>query len=103
VSSRQLLLIQPHNHGTAPAIAFSLTYIHAIDSEAVEDFFPSDHHLADDEAFTARMELAFAQAEQHAERVLLLGVAPDSPEEAYWNRVAKAFGKPGSSRLACLV
>jgi len=40
-------------------------------SEAVVDFFPSDHHLADDEAFTARMELAFAQAEQHAERVLL--------------------------------
>jgi len=40
-------------------------------SEAVVDFFPSDHHLADDETFTARMELAFAQAEQHAERVLL--------------------------------
>ncbi len=81
--ARQRLLIQPHNHGTAPAIAYSLTHIHRIDSEAVVGFFPSDHHFADDEAFAAHMELAFAQAEQHPERVLLLGVAPDSPEESY--------------------
>lgn len=77
------LLIQPYNHGTAPAIAYSLTHLHQIDSEAVVGFFPSDHHFADDEAFTSHMELAFAQAEQHPERVILLGVIPDSPEEAY--------------------
>jgi mannose-1-phosphate guanylyltransferase len=29
------------------------------------------------------MELAFAQAEQQPERVILLGIMPDSPEEAY--------------------
>jgi mannose-1-phosphate guanylyltransferase len=81
--ARERLLIQPHNHGTAPAIAYSLTHLHQIDSEAVVGFFPSDHHFADDEAFAAHMELAFAQAEQHPERIILLGVAPDSPEESY--------------------
>ena len=81
--ARERLLIQPHNHGTAPAIAYSLTHLHQIDSEAVVGFFPSDHHFADDEAFASHMELAFAQAEQHPELVILLGVTPDSPEKAY--------------------
>jgi len=81
--ARERLLIQPYNHGTAPAIAYSLTHLQQIDSEAVVGFFPSDHHFADDEAFTSHMELAFAQTEQHPERVTLLGVTPDSPEEAY--------------------
>jgi mannose-1-phosphate guanylyltransferase len=46
-------------------------------------FFPSDHHFADDAAFAAHMEVAYAKAEQHPELVILLGVTPDSPEEAY--------------------
>jgi mannose-1-phosphate guanylyltransferase len=77
------LLIQPHNHGTAPAIAYSLTHLHRIDPDAVVSFFPSDHHFANAEAFAIHVDLAFAEAEQHPERVILLGVAPDSPEEAY--------------------
>ena len=81
--ARERLLIQPHNHGTAPAIAYSLTYLHQMDSEALVGFFPSDHHFADQEAFAAHVELAFAQAEQHPERVILIGVTPDTPEESY--------------------
>jgi mannose-1-phosphate guanylyltransferase len=81
--ARGRLLIQPYNHGTAPAIAYSLTYLHQIDPEAVVGFFPSDHHFADQEAFTAHMELAFAHAEHNPERVILIGVTPDTPEESY--------------------
>jgi mannose-1-phosphate guanylyltransferase len=81
--ARERLLIQPRNHGTAPAITYCLTHLHRIDSEAVVGFFPSDHHFADDEAFAAHMDLAFAQAERHPERVILLGVTPNSPEQAY--------------------
>jgi mannose-1-phosphate guanylyltransferase len=77
------LLIQPYNHGTAPAIAYGLTYIHHIDSEAVVGIFPSDHHFSDQKAFAAHMELAFVQAEQHPERVILIGVTPDTPEQSY--------------------
>jgi mannose-1-phosphate guanylyltransferase len=42
------LLIQPYNHGTAAAIAYSLTHVDRVDPDAVVAFFPSDHHFAND-------------------------------------------------------
>jgi mannose-1-phosphate guanylyltransferase len=77
------LLIQPYNHGTAPAIAYSLTHINQMDSDAIVAFFPSDHHFANTKAFADHMALAFAQAEMDSERVILLGIQPDAPEESY--------------------
>ena len=77
------LLIQPSNHGTAPAIAYSLTHIGRMDSDAIVAFFPSDHHFANNEAFTDHMDLAFRQAEMDSDRVILLGIQPDAPEESY--------------------
>jgi mannose-1-phosphate guanylyltransferase len=87
------LLIQPYNHGTAPAIAYSLTHIDRLEPDAVVAFFPSDHHFANDDAFAAHMDLAFTQAELDPERVILLGIQADAPEVSYgWiepgNRVA---------------
>jgi mannose-1-phosphate guanylyltransferase len=77
------LLIQPYNHGTAAAIAYGLTHIDRVNPDAVVAFFPSDHHFANDGAFAAHMDLAFAQAEMDQERVILLGILPDAPEESY--------------------
>ena len=45
------LLIQPYNHGTAAALAYSLTHIDRVDPDAVVAFFPSDHHFANNGAF----------------------------------------------------
>ena len=81
--SNQRLLIQPYNHGTAPAIAYSLTHIDRMDSEAIVAFFPSDHHFANNEAFADHVALAFQQAEMDSDRVILLGIQPDAPEESY--------------------
>jgi mannose-1-phosphate guanylyltransferase/mannose-6-phosphate isomerase len=77
------LLIQPHNHGTAPAIAYGLTRLRQMDPQGLVAFFPSDHHFADDEAFVAHIDFAFAQAKSHPARVILLGIEPEGPEEAY--------------------
>jgi mannose-1-phosphate guanylyltransferase len=77
------LLIQPHNRGTAPAIAYSLTRLRQMDPHGLVAFFPSDHHFANDEAFNTHIDCAFAQAKSHPERVILLGIEPESPEEAY--------------------
>jgi mannose-1-phosphate guanylyltransferase len=87
------LLVQPYNRGTAAAIAYSLTHIERLDPAAVVAFFPSDHHFANDAPFAAHMDLAFTQAELDPERVILLGIQADAPEESYgWiepgNRVA---------------
>jgi len=37
--AEERLLIQPYNHGTAPAIAYSLTHIDRVDPDAVVAFF----------------------------------------------------------------
>jgi len=77
------LLEQPYNLGTAPAITMSLTRLGVIAPDAVAGIFPSDHHFESDEAFAASMDAAFAYAEWFPERVILLGVAAESAEEAY--------------------
>ena len=77
------LLVQPFNRGTAPAIVYGLTRLHDLDPDGIVAFFPSDHHFGDDEAFAAHIELAFTQADVDRERVILLGIAPDGPEESY--------------------
>ena len=87
------LLIQPYNHGTAPAIAYSLTHIDRMDSDAIVAFFPSDHHFANNEAFVNHLDVAFTQAESDAERVILLGIQPDAPEESYgWIEPGASLG-----------
>jgi mannose-1-phosphate guanylyltransferase len=54
-----------------------------MDPRGLVAFFPSDHHFANDEAFITHIDFAFAQAKSHPERVILLGIEPEAPEEAY--------------------
>jgi mannose-1-phosphate guanylyltransferase len=77
------LLIQPHNHGTATAIAYCVTRLRQMDPHGLVAFFPSDHHFANDEAFIEHIDCAFAQARSQPERVILLGIEPETPEEDY--------------------
>jgi mannose-1-phosphate guanylyltransferase len=77
------LFIQPRNHGTAPAITYALTRLRRMDPRGLVAFFPSDHHFADDDAFAAHINFAFAQAKSHPARVILLGMEPEGPEQAY--------------------
>jgi mannose-1-phosphate guanylyltransferase len=77
------LLIQPHNHGTATAIAYCVTRLRQMDPHGLVAFFPSDHHFANDEAFIGHIDSAFTQARSQPERVILLGIEPEAPEEEY--------------------
>jgi mannose-1-phosphate guanylyltransferase len=88
------LLVQPFNRGTAPAIAYSLTHLNSVDREALVGFFPSDHHFESDGAFAVAVSEAFEHAAMHGDHVLLLGIAPESPEEGY------GWIEPGA-RLHC--
>jgi mannose-1-phosphate guanylyltransferase len=80
---RPRLLEQPYNHGTAPAIACSLALLERMDRDAIVAFLPSDHYFQNDDAFGDCMEAAFAQVHSDRERVVLLGIVPDAPEESY--------------------
>lgn len=89
------LLIQPQNRGTAPAILYSLTRIDALDPYAVVAFFPSDHHFSDEEAFAGQIELAFSLAEIQPEKVILVGIVPETPETSYgWIEPGLALESP---------
>ena len=90
------ILVQPCNRGTAPAIVYSLARLRELDPDGVVAMFPSDHHFANETAFTADVETAFEAAEHQADRVMLLGVTPDYPEVAY------GWVEPGAPLGGCL-
>ena len=77
------LLVQPQNQGTAPAIVYSLTRLNAAAPEAIVAFFPSDHHFANEEAFSTAVDQMFAHVELYGQHILLLGLAPESEEVGY--------------------
>jgi mannose-1-phosphate guanylyltransferase len=76
-------LVQPFNHGTAAAIAYSLTRLSLLDHGALVAFFPSDHHFANDRAFFEHVNCAFDEAATRRDRVILLGIEADTPEKSY--------------------
>ena len=57
--SSTLLLQQPHNKGTGPAILYALLRVATKSPQAVVALFPSDHFFMDDEEFMAHIDTAF--------------------------------------------
>ena len=75
---------QPENRGTAPAILYALLVLAA--RQAASDtvvFYPSDHFVSDDSAFSGQIEGAFEGTARRPDLVTLLGVAPDRAEPGY--------------------
>jgi mannose-1-phosphate guanylyltransferase len=77
------LLIQPFNRGTAPAIAYALIHVNGIAPQAIVTFFPSDHYFGNSQAFAAYVDQAYQHADACGEKIVLLGITPEAPEEAY--------------------
>ena len=77
------LVIQPRNAGTAPAILYSLLRIAVRDPNAVVAFFPSDHYISDNRRFMEHIRTALDAARVHSDRLILLGLEPESPEVEY--------------------
>jgi mannose-1-phosphate guanylyltransferase len=78
-----LLLEQPENKGTAPAILYALLRVAAKSPKAVVALFPSDHFFADDEEFMSHIDVAIDAVEVQPETVMLLGITPTTPETEY--------------------
>ena len=78
-----LLLEQPSNKGTAPAILYALLRVAAKSPKAVVALFPSDHFFADDEEFMSHIDVAIDAVEVQPETVMLLGITPTAPETEY--------------------
>jgi mannose-1-phosphate guanylyltransferase len=81
--SPNLLLQQPDNKGTAPAILYALMRVAMRSPQAIAAFFPSDHYFADDEQFMSHVDIALNAAQVQPDRVTLLGITPTGPEMEY--------------------
>ena len=109
--SPNLLVEQPLNKGTAPAILYALLRIATKSPKAIVALFPSDHFFADDEEFMSHVDVATDAVQVQPESVILLGITPFAPETEYgWiephpsilasveksiTRVRKFWEKPG--------
>ena len=78
-----LLLQQPSNKGTAPAILYALLRIATKSPKAIVALFPSDHYFTDDEEFMSHIDTAFDAVQTQPETVTLLGITPATPEKEY--------------------
>ncbi len=77
------VLVQPYNRGTTPAIVYSVTRLQAVAPNGVVGFFPSEHHFKSNATLVGAVNAAFQHVASHGERIVLLGVAPDAPEDGY--------------------
>ena len=74
---------QPQGRGTAPAILYGLLrQAHVAPAETVV-LLPSDHVVADDTAFMARVDVAMDVVRDYPGRIVLLGIEPHRPETQY--------------------
>jgi mannose-1-phosphate guanylyltransferase/mannose-1-phosphate guanylyltransferase/mannose-6-phosphate isomerase len=95
----QALILEPVGRNTAPAIA--LAAIAAGGGSEPLLVMPSDHVIADPEAFRAAIHAALPLVEQGW--LVTFGIAPDSPEVGYgWIEVGEAIGA-GVHRVAKFV
>src|ERR1044072_7470670 len=92
--SPNLLVEQPMNKGTAPAILYALLRVATKSPKTVVALFPSDHFFADDEEFMSHIDVAIDAVEVQPETVMLLGITPTAPETEY------GWIEPHSSILA---
>ncbi|MBO0862717.1 MAG: hypothetical protein J2P21_30300 [Chloracidobacterium sp.] len=62
--------MQQANRGTEVAIIVALLRVLRHDTDAIVDFFPSDHFFADDAAFAATVQSAIRAARKHTGSLL---------------------------------
>lgn len=72
------LIVEPAAKNTAPAIALAA---HALSADAIMLVCPSDHHIANVEAFLAGVEEAAALAAKYY--MVAFGIEPTGPETGY--------------------
>lgn len=117
--SPTLLLEQPNNKGTAPAILYALLRVATQSPKAIVALFPSDHFFTDDEEFMSHVDTAFDAATVRPATVTLLGITPNSAEREYgWiepqrsvlgsaarsvTRVKRFWEKPSATLAATLM
>lgn len=96
-----VLIEEPVGRNTAPAIALAAHWALAHDPDAVLLVMPSDHVIADTDAFRAAVTRAAAAAEAGA--LVTFGIAPEAAETGYGYIEMGAVREPGVHRAVRFV
>lgn len=97
---RENVIVQPANRGTAAGVLLPLLEVLERDAQARVAFLPSDHYVADEPAFEHAIERALACLEHSAGEPVLVGIAPDGPEQEYgWIETGPGV-RPGLAPVA---
>ena len=78
----QVLVEEPRNRGTAPAILHALMRLYELAPSAIVGLFPSDHYFGNEARFAEYADSAFSVAAD-SEAAVLLGAEATAPEQAY--------------------
>jgi len=90
----RLVVEQPSNRGTAPAIAFAVGRVMRLDPGAVVAVMPSDHHYLDPSVLRDAVDIAMGTARLHQRHLVLVGAAAERAESEY------GWIVPGPARAA---
>jgi mannose-1-phosphate guanylyltransferase len=77
------VILQPENCDTGAGVFLPITYIRKRDPDATVLVYPSDHFIYPEDRFAEIVNGAVQTADEFPEKLVLLGVAPDSPEPDY--------------------
>lgn len=92
------IILEPEGRNTAPAIGLAAHRARAVHDDAILLVLPSDHLVADEEAFVTAVGAAVAAAEQGA--LVTFGIQPTAPETGYGYIQADGRGSKGSAGAA---
>ncbi len=95
VSSKQIIA-EPAARNTAPAIGLAAFLLLRHDPEAVLGLFPSDHVIANPDAYRATLARGIEIAAS-GDNIVVLGITPTRPETGYGYIEAGAASGPSSS------
>lgn len=98
------VLVQPRNHDTGPGIAFSLAHLARRDPMADCVVFPSDHWIADEDAFLTHVRRALRAVARLQTILALLGIEPEHAEPGFGyiepGIAVRVTGVAGAHRVA---
>jgi len=97
------LVVQPQNRGTTAGVLLPLLKVIHCDRDAVVTLLPSDHFVADEWTLVESLRAAHRAAAAEPQRVILLGIEPDSIETDYgWILPERAAAPRGGATAATM-
>jgi len=83
LAAQRRAVVQPENRGTAAGILYPVLRLAWLAPETSVAVFPSDHYFSDEPRFMAHVGMAFDALDVYPQRVVLLGIPPDTHEVEY--------------------